>query len=98
MPQKSRHPVCGYDEVQLDDGTIRPMTEVELLQRKIDETTSDVGIPFFFTVEIYCKPVCLLVTPLLPKNMYKEPNKIVFIKCSSVYTGPLLILFISRHK
>ncbi|CAH8455269.1 unnamed protein product [Schistosoma haematobium] len=41
MPQKSRHPVCGYDEVQLDDGTIRPMTEVELLQRKIDETTSD---------------------------------------------------------
>lgn len=41
MPQKPRHPVCGYDEVQLDDGTIRPMTEVELLQRKIDETTSD---------------------------------------------------------
>lgn len=52
MPQKPRHPVCGYDEVQLDDGTIRPMTEVELLQRKIDETTSDVGIPFFFTVEL----------------------------------------------
>ncbi|KAK4472588.1 hypothetical protein MN116_003827 [Schistosoma mekongi] len=40
MPQKS-HPVCGYDEVQLDDGIIRPMTEVELLRRKIDETTSD---------------------------------------------------------
>lgn len=45
MPRKSSRnlPLCGPDEVRLDDGTIRPMTEAELLNRKIDETTSEVS-------------------------------------------------------
>ena len=34
---------CGPDEIRMEDGTVRIMTENELLNRRIDEATEEVS-------------------------------------------------------
>ncbi|TGZ64375.1 hypothetical protein CRM22_006402 [Opisthorchis felineus] len=43
MPRKSSYqlPPCNDDEIRLEDGTVRPMTEVELLHKRIDDSTAE---------------------------------------------------------
>ncbi len=35
---------CGPDEVRMEDGTVRIMTETELLTRKIENATGEVTV------------------------------------------------------
>lgn len=37
---------CGPDEIRMEDGTVRIMTEVELLDRRIDDATEEVRFGF----------------------------------------------------
>ena len=39
---------CGPDEIRMEDGTVRIMTETELLNRRIDEATEEVRCFFNF--------------------------------------------------
>lgn len=47
---------CGPDEIRMEDGTVRIMTETELLNRRIDDATEEVRGPFF--VNIHVKYIC----------------------------------------
>lgn len=35
---------CGPDEIRMEDGTVRILTETELLNRRIDEATEEVRL------------------------------------------------------
>lgn len=37
---------CGPDEIRMEDGTVRIMTETELLDRRIDDATEEVRFSF----------------------------------------------------
>lgn len=49
---------CGPDEVRMEDGTVRIMTETELLNRRIDEATEEVR---FFKNIVYLNGVIFCI-------------------------------------